>query len=31
MFRELPEHGEYKVLTFRGRVCRLRREEGEEF
>lgn len=29
--RELPEHGEYKIVTFQGRVKRMRMEEGEEF
>ncbi len=29
--RELPEHGEYKILTHQGKVRRMRREEGEEF
>ena len=29
--RELPEHGEYKIVTHQGKVKRMRREEGEEF
>ncbi len=29
--RELPEHGEYKIVTHQGKVRRMRREEGEEF
>ncbi|WP_369822341.1 XtrA/YqaO family protein [Sporosarcina sp. P25] len=29
--RELPEHGEYKIVMHRGKVRRMRREEGEEF
>lgn len=29
--RELPPHGEYKIVTYKGRVTRMRREEGEEF
>ncbi len=29
--RELPLHGEYKIVTFQGKVKRMRREEGEEF
>lgn len=29
--RELPPHGEYKIVTHQGRVKRMRREEGEEF
>lgn len=29
--RELPEHGEYKIVTFKGKVTRMRREEGEDF
>ena len=26
--RELPEHGEYKIVTHQGKVRRMRREEG---
>lgn len=29
--RELPEHGEYKIVTYKGKVKRMRKEEGEEF
>lgn len=29
--RELPTHGEYKVVTHQGKVKRMRMEEGEEF
>lgn len=29
--RELPQHGEYKIVTHQGKVKRMRREEGEEF
>lgn len=29
--RELPEHGEYKIVTHQGKVRRMRKEEGEEF
>lgn len=29
--RELPSHGEYKIVTHQGKVKRMRREEGEEF
>lgn len=29
--RELPPHGEYKIVTHAGKVSRMRREEGEEF
>ncbi|ALC85712.1 hypothetical protein AM499_07655 [Bacillus sp. FJAT-22090] len=29
--RELPPHGEYKIVTHQGKVKRMRREEGEEF
>ena len=29
--RELPVHGEYKIVTHQGKVKRMRREEGEEF
>ncbi|WP_369802794.1 XtrA/YqaO family protein [Sporosarcina sp. P10] len=29
--RELPEHGEYKIVTHQGKVRRMRREEGEDF
>ncbi|MCP3763880.1 XtrA/YqaO family protein [Domibacillus sp. A3M-37] len=29
--RELPSHGEYKIITHQGKIKRLRREEGEEF
>jgi len=29
--RELPPHGEYKIVTHQGRVKRMRKEEGEEF
>jgi hypothetical protein len=29
--RELPEHGEYRIVTHQGKVRRMRREEGEEF
>lgn len=29
--RELPEFGEYKIVTHQGKVKRMRREEGEEF
>lgn len=29
--RELPEHGEYKIVTYQGKVKRMRREEGEDF
>lgn len=29
--RELPLHGEYKIVIHQGKVKRMRREEGEEF
>ena len=29
--RELPEHGEYKIVTYQGQVKRMRKEEGEDF
>ncbi|ARK25987.1 hypothetical protein SporoP37_15785 [Sporosarcina sp. P37] len=29
--RELPDHGEYKIVTYQGDVKRMRREEGEDF
>ncbi|WP_160117576.1 XtrA/YqaO family protein [Filibacter tadaridae] len=29
--RELPEHGEYRIVTHQGKIERMRREEGEEF
>ncbi|RKD25970.1 hypothetical protein BEP19_03330 [Ammoniphilus oxalaticus] len=29
--RELPPFGEYRILTYQGKVKRMRREEGEEF
>lgn len=29
--RELPPHGEYKIVTHQGKVKRMRRETGEEF
>lgn len=29
--RELPEFGEYKIVTHEGKVRRMRKEEGEEF
>lgn len=29
--RELPEHGEYRIVTHAGKIKRMRREEGEEF
>ncbi|WP_404814886.1 XtrA/YqaO family protein [Psychrobacillus faecigallinarum] len=29
--RELPTHGEYKIVTHQGKVKRMRTEEGEEF
>ena len=29
--RELPEHGEYRIVTYQGKIKRMRREEGEEF
>jgi hypothetical protein len=29
--RELPEHGEYKIVTHQGKVRRMRKEEGEDF
>ena len=29
--RELPTHGEYKIITHQGKIKRMRREEGEEF
>lgn len=29
--RELPPHGEYKIVTHQGKVKRMRREDGEEF
>lgn len=29
--RELPEYGEYRIVTHQGKVKRMRREEGEEF
>lgn len=29
--RELPPHGEYKIVTHQGKVKRMRREAGEEF
>lgn len=29
--RELPEHGEYRIVTHGGKIRRMRKEEGEEF
>lgn len=29
--RQLPQFGEYKIVTHQGKVKRMRREEGEEF
>lgn len=29
--RQLPQYGEYKIVTHQGKVKRMRREEGEEF
>ena len=29
--RELPPHGEYKIVTFKGKVMRMRKEMGEDF
>lgn len=29
--RELPERGEYRIVTHAGKIKRMRREEGEEF
>ncbi|MGG3452256.1 XtrA/YqaO family protein [Domibacillus aminovorans] len=29
--RELPPHGEYKIVTHEGKVKRMKKEEGEEF
>lgn len=29
--RELPEHGEYRIVTHQGKIKRMRRDEGEEF
>lgn len=29
--RELPPHGRYEIVTHKGKVSRMRREEGEEF
>ncbi len=29
--RELPPHGEYRIVTHQGKVKRMRRETGEEF
>lgn len=29
--RELPTHGEYKIVTHQGKVKRMRTEQGEEF
>ncbi|WP_418064624.1 XtrA/YqaO family protein [Sporosarcina psychrophila] len=29
--RELPEHGEYRIVTLQGKIKRMRREDGEEF
>lgn len=29
--RELPEHGEYRIVTHQGKVKRMRSEEREEF
>ncbi|WP_060210331.1 XtrA/YqaO family protein [Sporosarcina koreensis] len=29
--RELPDYGEYKIVTHQGKVKRMRREEGEDF
>ncbi|MFC5587572.1 XtrA/YqaO family protein [Sporosarcina soli] len=29
--RELPDHGEYRIVTHQGKIKRMRREEGEEF
>lgn len=29
--RELPAHGEYKIVTHQGKVTRMRTEQGEEF
>ncbi|WP_445324010.1 XtrA/YqaO family protein [Pseudogracilibacillus sp. ICA-222130] len=29
--RELPQCGEYRIVTHRGKVKRMWREEGEEF
>ncbi len=29
--RELPDYGEYRIVTHQGKVKRMRKEEGEEF
>lgn len=29
--RELPPHGEYKIITHQGKVKRMHKGEGEEF
>ncbi|MEN1969005.1 XtrA/YqaO family protein [Lentibacillus sp. N15] len=29
--RALPAHGEYKIITHKGKVSRMRIEQGEEF
>ncbi|MFC4661724.1 XtrA/YqaO family protein [Oceanobacillus aidingensis] len=29
--RELPLHGEYKIITHQGKIKRMRKEEGEVF
>lgn len=29
--RELPTHGEYRIVTHQGKVKRMRRETGEDF
>lgn len=29
--KELPEHGETKIITHQGKVKRVRQDEGEEF
>nr|WP_255428443.1 XtrA/YqaO family protein [Sporosarcina sp. resist] len=29
--RELPEYGEYRIVTHQCKIKRMRREEGEKF
>lgn len=29
--RALPSHGEYKIITHKGKVTRMRIEQGEDF
>lgn len=29
--RTLPSHGEYKIITHKGKVTRMRIEQGEDF